>query len=81
MFKTFYSLLKPGGFIAIADLETEDGGFHTEDTGVFHQGFDGQGMVDFARQAGFKNAEVALASIIEKPQGDYPVLLLTATVS
>lgn len=81
MFKTFKSLLKPGGFIAIADLETEDGGFHTEDTGVFHLGFEGQALIDFATQAGFKNAEVGLASTIEKPQGDYPVLLLTATLS
>ena len=26
------------GFIAIADLDTENGSFHDEDTGVFHQG-------------------------------------------
>ena len=39
MFNRLYSLLPTGGFIAIADLETEDGSFHTEDTGVFHFGF------------------------------------------
>lgn len=80
MFEKFRSLLKPGGFIAIADLETEDGSFHTEDTGVFHNGFDGQALVDFATDAGFKQAEVAQASIVHKLQGEYPVLLLTATI-
>ncbi|WP_022954155.1 class I SAM-dependent methyltransferase [Leucothrix mucor] len=80
MFEKFRTLLKPGGFIAIADLETEDGSFHTEDTGVFHNGFDGQALVDFATDAGFKQAEVALASTVHKPQGEYPVLLLTATI-
>ena len=29
MFEKFRTLLTPGGFIAIADLETEDGSFHT----------------------------------------------------
>ncbi|MEZ5536543.1 MAG: class I SAM-dependent methyltransferase [Thiolinea sp.] len=80
MFAKMRSLLKPGGFMAIADLETEDGSFHTEDTGVFHLGFDGEALVQLATEAGFNNAEVGLASTISKPGVDYPVLLLTATV-
>ena len=36
----FYSILNDGGFIAIADLDIEDGSFHNKDTGVFHFGFD-----------------------------------------
>lgn len=80
MFRTFYSLVKPGGFIAIADLETEDGSFHTEDTGVFHLGFSKEALLEFAKAAGFKNTEISLASTINKPHGDYPVLLLTASV-
>lgn len=80
MFATFYSMVKQGGFIAIADLETEDGSFHTEDTGVFHCGFSKEALIEFAHVAGFKGAEISLASTINKPHGDYPVLLLTATV-
>ena len=80
MFAKMHSLVKTGGFIAIADLETEDGSFHTEDTGVFHFGFAGDVLVQLATEAGFKNAEVRLASTISKPHGDYPVLLLTAMV-
>lgn len=80
MFVKLHSMVKPGGFIAIADLETEDGSFHTEDTGVFHFGFAGDVLVQLATEAGFKDAEVGLASTISKPHGGYPVLLLTATV-
>ena len=37
--KKFYNLLNPGGYLAIADLYTEDGSFHGEGfTG--HKGFD-----------------------------------------
>lgn len=80
MFTKMHSMLKPGGFIALADLETEDGSFHTEDTGVFHFGFSADDLVRFATDAGFKNAEVAIASTISKETMDYPVLLLTAKV-
>ena len=40
IFKTLYSLLDKNGTIAIADIDTEDGSFHTKDTGFFHLGFD-----------------------------------------
>lgn len=81
MFEKFHTLLNPGGFIALADLETEDGSFHTEDTGVFHLGFSKQALLEFATQAGFKDVAVTLASTVQKPYGDYPVLLLTAVAS
>ncbi len=79
MFNKFYSMLNKGGFIAIADLETENGSFHTEDTGVFHFGFDREELSNFAKVAGFNGVEVSSVSTVHKPYGDYPVLLLTAT--
>lgn len=79
MFEKFHAMLSSGGFIAIADLETEDGTFHTEDTGVFHFGFDHEELEEFAKRAGFNDVQVASVSRVHKPQGDYPVLLLTAT--
>ena len=78
MFNRLYSLLPTGGFIAIADLETEDGSFHTEDTGVFHFGFTMEAFKQVAKQAGFQAIEVTKVSVVHKPQGDYPVILLTA---
>jgi 2-polyprenyl-3-methyl-5-hydroxy-6-metoxy-1,4-benzoquinol methylase len=80
MFDKLYSMLKPGGFIALADLETEDGSFHSEDTGVFHFGFSRKELMNLATEAGFSQAEVNPASTVHKPYGDYPVLLLTAIV-
>ena len=46
-------MLKPGGYIAIADLYPEDGSFHGEGfTG--HKGFDTKELSDSLSKAGFK---------------------------
>lgn len=80
LFARFHGLLNPGGFIALADLDSEDGSFHEEDTGVFHFGFDRARLENTARQAGFDNVDTVTASVIGKPSREYPVFLLTATV-
>ncbi len=77
MFNDFCRMLNDNGLIAISDLDTEDGSFHTEDTGVFHFGFDRKSFQDKAIAAGFKNVKIISASIDEKPHGKYPVFLLT----
>ena len=78
IFNDFYKMLNNNGVIAISDLDTEDGTFHTEDTGVFHFGFERTEFRDKAIASGFKNVKVITASVDEKPQGKYPVFLLTA---
>jgi cyclopropane fatty-acyl-phospholipid synthase-like methyltransferase len=78
MFVKFYHLLNNGGVIAISDLDKEDGSFHTEDTGVYHFGFERKMVIDAAKQAGFQKVEVVDASVVRKPHGDFPVFLLTA---
>ena len=77
MFNDFYTMLNDNGIIAISDLDIEDGSFHTEDTGVFHLGFERKAFQDKAIAAGFKNVKIITASIDEKPHGKYPVFLLT----
>lgn len=77
MFRKFHGMVKAGGFIAIADLDLEDGSFHTEDTGVFHTGFERAAIADLAAGAGFRSVVVSSASVVRKPQGDYGVFLLT----
>jgi len=77
IFKTLFNLLKNDGFIAIADLDTEKGDFHTEDTGVHHFGFDRNEFVKKAEQAGFKNVKIQTASTINKEHGKFSVFLLT----
>jgi cyclopropane fatty-acyl-phospholipid synthase-like methyltransferase len=78
MFRKFHTLLHEGGFIAIADLDAEDGSFHTENSGVFHCGFARDHIADLARSAGFQQVSVCDASVVHKPQGDFPVFLLKA---
>lgn len=77
LFLQFHQLLRPGAFIALADLDTEDGSFHTEDTGVFHCGFDRAAIAAQALAAGFTEVQVCDASVVQKPHGQYPVFLLT----
>ena len=78
MFVKFYSLLNDDGIIAISDLDKEDGSFHTEDTGVYHFGFDRDAIATAAKQAGFREVEVVDASIVHNSRGEFPVFLLTA---
>jgi len=53
IFIKFSEMLKPGGYIAIADLYPEDGSFHGEGfTG--HKGFDTKELSDSLSKAGFK---------------------------
>lgn len=73
-----HRVTRSGGFLAVADLDQEDGSFHQEDTGVFHTGFDRHWLAQAARDAGFYQVTMGDASVVHKPQGDYPVFLLTA---
>ncbi|MBP8173662.1 MAG: class I SAM-dependent methyltransferase [Aeromonadaceae bacterium] len=74
----FYALLPPGGFIALADLDAEDGRFHSDMTGVFHAGFARDTLAQWVSQAGFTEIGFTTACVVQKPHGDYPVFLLTA---
>lgn len=76
LMKRFFSILKSKGIIALSDLETEDGSFHTEDTGVYHFGFDKNEFLQYAKEAGFIDLSIETVSIAEKPHGKYPIFLL-----
>jgi cyclopropane fatty-acyl-phospholipid synthase-like methyltransferase len=78
MFVKFYSMLNADGSIAISGLDKENGSFHTQDTYVHHCGFERNDIVNAATQAGFRELKILDVSLIHKPQGEYPVFLLTA---
>ena len=78
-FDTIYKNIEEGGFIAIADLETEDGTFHSDNTGVFHFGFNKDSLVKIVKESGCKNVEVHHIKTIKKPQREGDVFLLSAT--
>ena len=78
LFDTFYKLLKPNGYIALADLESEDGSFHSDNTGVEHFGFDFEELSNLAKEVGFRDIKVEYANTIKKPHKNFDVSLLTA---
>jgi cyclopropane fatty-acyl-phospholipid synthase-like methyltransferase len=78
LFSKLYALLNDNGFIAIADLDTEDGSFHSDNAGVFHYGFDRKILETIAKEVGFKEITFDLASTINKPQATFTVFLMTA---
>ena len=78
--KTFAQHLKPGGRVALADLDKEDGSFHPADTeGVYHAGFERGAMKAILEKNGFGDIEFVTAHTVNKEAGDYPVFLVTAT--
>jgi 2-polyprenyl-3-methyl-5-hydroxy-6-metoxy-1,4-benzoquinol methylase len=78
LFKTFYEHLKPGGFIAIADLEAEDGTFHTHgNEGVHHYGFDKETLRAIIERSGFNQVRFHHVHTVEKESGVYPIFLVT----
>ena len=78
-FDTIYNNLHTNGFISIADLESEDGTFHSNNEGVFHFGFDKHELCKIVENSGFKNIVFENINTINKPQRDYGVFLLTAS--
>ncbi len=66
LFRQWYEALLPGGQLAAADLDAEDGSFHGDNTGVFHFGFDRDALKKMMQQAGFQNVHVVTASTMVK---------------
>jgi ubiquinone/menaquinone biosynthesis C-methylase UbiE len=70
-------LLKTGGRIALSDLDTEDGTFHSAETeGIHHQGFDRAALEGLARTAGFVDVETRDSIGIEDEGRRFPAFLL-----
>lgn len=79
LFSKFYAMLREGGFIALADLDEEDGSFHGDNTGVFHFGFSREKLEVIAKEVGFKEIKFEVASTITKPHRDFTIFLMSAT--
>jgi 2-polyprenyl-3-methyl-5-hydroxy-6-metoxy-1,4-benzoquinol methylase len=81
MVTTFAQHLKPGGKIALADLDTEDGTFHAPGTeGIFHPGFDRTEFEKLLNLKGFKNIQFFNAHTVVSESGSYPIFLVTASI-
>lgn len=81
--KKFYMLLNKNGHIAIADLDIEEGNFHSSNEGVKHFGFERDSLSSLMTSAGFSsvNFETAFVfkkEISEKVEKNFSVFLATA---
>ncbi len=66
----FYSILASGGLLAISDLDTEDGLFHGENAGVFHNGFERDVLCGMFEETGFVNVRCVTAAETTKPDAN-----------
>jgi tRNA (cmo5U34)-methyltransferase len=78
LFQSFKALLHSGGRVALADLESEDGSFHEDPTGVFHHGFSADELSNMLTAAGFSSIAITTATKVVKGDRAYPVFLCTA---
>jgi len=83
-FKTFHKILNKNGYLCIADLNEEDGSFHS---GIIdfdgHNGFNRYELTEKLRSHGYSVVYYSLPHVIEKLQQDnsnkkYPMFLLIA---
>ena len=80
---SFVQILKPGGWLALADLESEDGSFHEDPTGVYHRGFEREFFSSVCSGNSLTDIRIMTAATIDKSEGSadrrlYPVLLCLA---
>jgi cyclopropane fatty-acyl-phospholipid synthase-like methyltransferase len=80
LLKAFAEHLVPGGKVALADLDSEDGTFHPPDTeGVYHRGFDRDALRRQLEAHGFRDIDFTTAVEVDRDGKRYPVFLVTAT--
>jgi 2-polyprenyl-3-methyl-5-hydroxy-6-metoxy-1,4-benzoquinol methylase len=75
---------RPGGWVALADLEPEDGTFHHDTRGVVHHGIDPAALASQLETVGFTTKSIQTVHTIQRPPAegaepqDYGVFLLVA---
>ena len=80
LFASFSEHLQPGGRVALADLDKEDGTFHPADVeGVFHHGFAREDLQRVIEDQGFVDVRFETAHTVDKEGKRYPIFLVIAT--
>jgi hypothetical protein len=78
LFGQFMQQLHPGGRVALADLDEEDGSFHEAGVSLHHRGFPRQRIQVWLEEAGFAEIHLETAMATLKEGRTYPVFLATA---
>ena len=78
----FYALLEPSGYLLVADLDKEDGSFHTDGTTDVHKGFAHDELQKQVESGGFGNVTFSTVYEIKKKingeEKTFPVFLMSA---
>ncbi len=78
----FHALLEPNGYLLVADLDEEDGSFHTDGTTDVHKGFAHDELQKQVESAGFGNVTFSTVYEIKKKingeEKTFPVFLMSA---
>lgn len=78
LFQHFARQLRPGGRVALADLDEEDGSFHEKGVHIHHRGFRRELVKAWLQEAGFQDIRLETATTTQKDGKDYSVFLATA---
>jgi len=71
--------LEPGGRVALADLDKEEGDFHPPGIeGVYHDGFEREPLGALLVEAGFQSPRFVTACEVDREGKSYPIFLVTA---
>jgi ubiquinone/menaquinone biosynthesis C-methylase UbiE len=77
-----YRLLDKGGYLAIADLEEEDGSFHADSATYVHRGFDPSALAVILEGIGFRNVQwkriFVMNKTVENKEKQFPMFLIVA---
>ena len=76
-FGAFHAMLNPGGWLALADLDAEDGSFHGPEVEV-HHGFERSTLGSWLVAAGFADVAVGDCCRIEHHGRTYSIFLAVA---
>jgi len=78
----FYDVLEPNGYLLVADLDKEDGSFHTNGTTDVHKGFEQSQLKSWVETAGFGNIKFSIAYEIKREADGkeqiFPIFLMVA---
>lgn len=78
LFHQFMQHLRPGGQVALADLDEEDGTFHDATMAIHHRGFSRDQIQTWLKEAGFREINLETATITPKEGKNFPVFLASA---
>jgi len=70
LLENLYRVLKPGGWLYVADLDPDGGFFHSSPKGIFHDGFNRETFRQMWERAGFVDVAATTATEVEKTGAD-----------